>query len=47
MNEASLVSNAETYFASSLLQVVNFMNKRDSLPIAQQIPQKHKKFNRL
>ncbi|CUU53184.1 competence protein M [Actinobacillus pleuropneumoniae serovar 8] len=40
VNEASLVSNAETYFASSLLQVVNFMNKRDSLPIAQQIPQK-------
>ncbi|MDE8035102.1 YifB family Mg chelatase-like AAA ATPase [Actinobacillus equuli subsp. equuli] len=40
VNEASLVSNAETYFASSLLQVVNFMNKRDSLPIAQQILQK-------
>ncbi|ABN74831.1 YifB family Mg chelatase-like AAA ATPase [Actinobacillus pleuropneumoniae] len=40
VNEASLVSNAETYFAGSLLQVVNFMNKRDSLPIAQQIPQK-------
>ena len=40
VNEASLVSNAETYFASSLLQVVNFMNKRDSLPIAQQISQK-------
>lgn len=40
VNEASLVSNAETYFASSLLQVVNFINKRDSLPIAQQIPQK-------
>ncbi|WGE31623.1 YifB family Mg chelatase-like AAA ATPase [Actinobacillus genomosp. 2] len=40
VNEASLVSNAETYFASSLLQVVNFMNKRDSLPVAQQISQK-------
>ncbi len=40
VNEASLVSNAETYFAGSLLQVVNFMNKRDRLPIAQQIPQK-------
>ncbi len=40
VNEASLVSNAETYFAGSLLQVVNFMNKRDSLPIAQQILQK-------
>lgn len=40
VNEASLVSNTETYFAGSLLQVVNFMNKRDSLPIAQQIPQK-------
>ncbi|WP_150538269.1 YifB family Mg chelatase-like AAA ATPase [Actinobacillus vicugnae] len=39
-NEASLVSHAQTYFASSLLQVVNFMNKRDSLPIAQQISQK-------
>ncbi|VEB27334.1 competence protein comM [Actinobacillus lignieresii] len=40
VNEASLVSNTETYFAGSLLQVVNFMNKLDSLPIAQQIPQK-------
>ena len=40
VNEASLVSNTETYFAASLLQVVNFMNKRDSLPIAQQISQK-------
>ncbi|WGE41992.1 YifB family Mg chelatase-like AAA ATPase [Actinobacillus equuli] len=40
-NEASLVSNAQTYFASSLLQVVNFLNKRDQLPIAQEIPQKN------
>ena len=38
-NEASLVSNAKTYFASSLLQVVNFLNRRDSLPIAQEISQ--------
>ncbi len=38
-NEASLVSNAKTYFASSLLQVVNFLNKRDTLPIAQEILQ--------
>lgn len=38
-NEASLVSNAKTYFASSLLQVVNFLNRRDSLPIVQEISQ--------
>ena len=38
-NEALLVSNAKTYFASSLLQVVNFLNRRDSLPIAQEISQ--------
>lgn len=39
-NEASLVSNANTYFANSLLQVVNFLNNREQLPIAQQISQK-------
>lgn len=40
-NEASLVSNAKSYYATSLLQVVNFLNKRDQLPIAQEIvPQK-------
>ena len=38
-NEASLVSNAKTHFAHSLLQVVNFLNRRDTLPIAQEIPQ--------
>lgn len=38
-NEASLVSNVETYFAHSLLEVVNFMNKRENLPIAQQVNQ--------
>ncbi|OOS00842.1 ATP-dependent protease [Haemophilus paracuniculus] len=37
-NEASLVSNCETFCASSLLQVVNFLNKREQLPIAQQLP---------
>lgn len=40
VNEASLISNTQTYFATSLLQVVNFMNKQDRLPIAQQISQK-------
>ncbi|MDO4697947.1 MAG: YifB family Mg chelatase-like AAA ATPase [Pasteurellaceae bacterium] len=35
-NEASLVSSTQTYCASSLLQVVNFLNSRDQLPIAQQ-----------
>lgn len=39
-HEASLVSNTQTYCASSLLQVVNFLNNRDQLPIAQQLPQK-------
>ena len=38
-NEASLVSNAKTHFAHSLLQVVNFLNRRDTLPVAQDIPQ--------
>lgn len=38
-NEASLVSHAKTYVARSLLQVVNFLNKRDTLPIAQEILQ--------
>lgn len=40
-NEASLVSNAQTYCAVSLLQVVNFMNKRDNLPLAQEFLQKN------
>ncbi|MGX2949841.1 YifB family Mg chelatase-like AAA ATPase [Ursidibacter sp. B-7004-1] len=39
-NEASLVSSTETYFASSLLQVVNFLNNRDKLSVAQQELQK-------
>lgn len=39
-NEASLVSNTQSYYATSLLQVVNFLNNRDQLPIAQQISQK-------
>lgn len=38
-NEASLVSNTKTHFAHSLLQVVNFLNRRDTLPVAQDIPQ--------
>lgn len=40
-NEASLVSHAKSYYATSLLQVVNFLNKRDQLPIAQDISQKN------
>ncbi|AHG82697.1 Competence protein ComM [Bibersteinia trehalosi USDA-ARS-USMARC-188] len=40
-NEASLVSHAQSYYATSLLQVVNFLNKRDQLPIAQEISQKN------
>lgn len=39
-NEACLVSHAQTYYATSLLQVVNFLNNRDQLPIAQHISQK-------
>lgn len=46
-NEASLVSTAQTYFASSLLQVVNFMNKRDKLPIAQEVSQKNEEIRPL
>lgn len=38
-NEAALVSNAATYCASSLLDVVNMLNKREKLPICQQISQ--------
>lgn len=38
-NEVSLVSNTQTYCASTLLQVVNFLNNRDQLPIAQQLSQ--------
>lgn len=38
-NEAALVSNATTYCASSLLDVVNMLNKREKLPICQQISQ--------
>lgn len=40
-NEASLVSHTQTYCAASLLQVANFLNSRDQLPIAQQLPQKN------
>lgn len=36
-NEAALVSNTQSYCAASLLQVVNFLNNRDQLPIAQQL----------
>ncbi|MDP8052680.1 YifB family Mg chelatase-like AAA ATPase [Pasteurella atlantica] len=42
-NEVSLVSNTQTLCATSLLQVVNFLNNRDQLPIAQQILQKEQK----
>lgn len=35
-NEAALVSSTQTYWATSLLEVVNFLNARDTLPIAQQ-----------
>ncbi|MDH2924729.1 magnesium chelatase family protein [Nicoletella semolina] len=38
--EAALVSNTETYCATSLLQIVNFLNNRDQLPISQQFLQK-------
>lgn len=38
-NEASLVSSTQTYVATSLLQVVNFLNQRDQLPIAQHLSQ--------
>lgn len=40
-NEVSLVSSTQTYCATSLLQVVNFLNNRDQLPIAQQLSQKN------
>ncbi|AKD39085.1 protein ComM [Pasteurella multocida subsp. multocida OH4807] len=33
-NEASLVSNQQTYFANNLLDVVNFLNDRVNLPLA-------------
>ncbi len=33
-NEASLVSNQQTYFANNLLDVVNFLNDRVHLPLA-------------
>lgn len=36
-NEVSLVSNANTRCAKSLLQVVNFLNGNEPLPIAQEI----------
>ncbi len=35
-DEASLVSNTQTYCANTLLQVANFLNNRDQLPVAQQ-----------
>lgn len=38
-NEVSLVSNAQTLCAKSLLQVVNFLNGNDKLPLAQEIGQ--------
>ncbi|MDP8163450.1 YifB family Mg chelatase-like AAA ATPase [Pasteurella skyensis] len=46
-NEVSLVSNTETLCATSLLQVINFLNNRDQLPIAQQILQKDQKITPL
>ncbi|MDG6881753.1 Competence protein ComM [Phocoenobacter uteri] len=46
-NEVSLVSNTQTLCATSLLQVVNFLNNRDQLPIAQQILQKEQKITLL
>ena len=33
-NEASLVSEQETYFAKNLLEVVQFLNNQDKLPLA-------------
>lgn len=36
--EATLVANAQTYFATSLLDVVAFLNQQQKLPIAQQLP---------
>ncbi len=38
-NEASLVSDQETYYAYSLLEVVQFLNNQDELPLAGEIPQ--------
>lgn len=38
-NEASLVSDQDTYFAQSLLEVVSFLNNRSNLPLASNITQ--------
>ncbi|OOH88885.1 ATP-dependent protease [Pasteurellaceae bacterium 15-036681] len=46
-NEASLVSNTQTYVAGSLLQVANFLNSRDQLPIAQQLSQNNEEIHPL
>ena len=36
-NEASLISEQETYYANSLLDVVNFLNNKENLPCASQL----------
>ncbi|TCP97333.1 magnesium chelatase family protein [Cricetibacter osteomyelitidis] len=38
-NEASLVSDAETYFAQTLLDVVGFLNNEDGLSLANELQQ--------
>ncbi|EEX49398.1 Mg chelatase-like protein [Pasteurella dagmatis ATCC 43325] len=38
-NEASLVSDQDTYFAQNLLEVVSFLNNRSNLPLASNITQ--------
>lgn len=38
-NEASLVSDQETYFAQHLLEVVSFLNDRTTLPLASEMTQ--------
>lgn len=40
-NEASLVSQQDTYFAQHLLEVVNFLNDHTSLPLASELPTQH------
>ena len=38
-NEASLVSEQETYFAKNLLEVVQFLNNQEKLPLASLLAQ--------
>lgn len=46
-NEVSLVSNTQTLCARSLLQVVNFLNGQDQLPIAQELGQEQREHSSL